>query len=368
MKIDRGRVFWGVVLLLVGGFLLAYNLDLFGELTETQWAILLSGISVVLLVGYLVSGLANWGLLFPAAATAAGAAALWLTESGVDELYIGPVVMGIISIPFWLGVIVTRGRDRWALIPAWVLVAVGFAVLLEDRVSDELFASIILWIIALPFLVVFLLNRKALWALIPFFILALVGTVVYFSSAWRDEYIGALIMFGIAVPFYGLALARPQYRWALIPAWVLTAVGGIVLLSILVPGEYVGVFVMLAIGLPFLVVFLLNRQNWWALIPAGVMLTIAIVILLSTWTSLEEAGASRLIGGALFAGLTLVFTALWLTRREDTRWAVYPAVGLAAATVLTVIFGPAVEYLWPAILIVLGFWLLIRGGRLQPKG
>ena len=71
MKTKYRNLFWGIMLILLGGFFLAVNLGWVPALSENIWAILFVAIGLVFFAGYLSSGVSNWGLLFPAAGAGA---------------------------------------------------------------------------------------------------------------------------------------------------------------------------------------------------------------------------------------------------------------------------------------------------------
>ena len=88
----------------------------------------------------------------------------------------------------WVAILAATGlgifgiylRDRsewWPLIPAYALWAVaGLLALVELNVLDgEFLATYVLSAIALPFLVVYLQNRAQWWALIPAYVLLAVA-------------------------------------------------------------------------------------------------------------------------------------------------------------------------------------------------
>jgi hypothetical protein len=361
---NRGQLAWGVLLLILGGYLLADTLNLVPELDEILWSYILAGLALLLVVVWIISGVENWALLLPAAAMAAGAVAIWLERGEVASNLTGSLVMILISVPFWAGALARR--QAGLAIPGWILLAIGLVLLLEGRVAENVFGALILFAVALPFLVIYLSRREQRWPLIPFFILAVLGLVTILTETWRGEYIGALILFAIAVPFYVVYFSNRAQWWPLIPAYILTVVGIVTLISPWIRGEYIGALMMFAIGLPFLVVYLRNREQWWALIPGGVMVTIGLIILLTAVLTVGAA-ADRIIAAVLFAGLALVFFLIWRRPQEKVGWALYPAIGLAAAAVLVLILGPGFDQAWPVIIIALGLWLLLRAGPALPK-
>jgi predicted membrane protein len=80
----------------------------------------------------------------------------------------------------------TRDRKQWwALIPAYVLLAVGLMVtLLESGIlSDLLVPAYVMFAVAIPFLVVYARNRQHWWALIPSGILIVIGIAFLIAEA-----------------------------------------------------------------------------------------------------------------------------------------------------------------------------------------
>jgi hypothetical protein len=316
MKRSRPNLFWGALLILIGGFFLAMNMGLISELSEVLWGIAFAVAGLLFFAGYLSRGKQNWGLLFPVALCEAIALTFWLTSAGVDENVIGGLFMIAISIPFWAGYVTNRQRNWGALIPGWIIGIIGLIVLLAGEGKDELIGALVVFAIALPFFVVYFTNRTRWWALIPGWVMGVLGIIVLFDNMLDGDLIGALFMFATALPFF--------------------------------------------------VVFAVNRQRWWALIPAGVLSTIGVTVLLSMFNH-SEAVEVRVLGGALFAGIGVTFAALWLLRHDqDTDWAKYPAVGLGGAAALIIVSGASFEYVWPVILIGTGMWLLLNRSS-QPK-
>jgi len=255
MQRSRWAILWAVVLILGGGFLLAQNFNLIGQQFQPPiWAVLLGGLSLL----------------------------------------------------FLLDAITSMGRDWWALIPGCVLLGVAATIWLGQlEIKGEWIGSLMLFSIALPFLLIYAIKRGTFW-------------------------------------------------WALIPGGVLTVSAVIPILTLGAPGEVVGTFVMWLIAIAFFVVYLANRRNWWALIPGGVMFVVGLMPLLAL---------SRLpgpfIGGIFFVGLAAVFGLIYLLNlgEPEMRWAIYPAAILFAVGVGVVAFG---QNWWPLVLIALGGVLLIR--------
>jgi hypothetical protein len=128
-----------------------------------------------------------------------------------------------------LGVYLTD-RSVWVLlIPAYVLWAVALLVALItlNVLRDNSIATYVLAAIALPFLVVFLRDREAWWALIPAYVLLAVGVMVGLLGAGilNDLLIPAYVMFAVAIPFIVVYALNPKEWWPLIPGGIMAVIG-----------------------------------------------------------------------------------------------------------------------------------------------
>ena len=99
-----------------------------------------------------------------------------------------------IALPF-LAVFYRDRAQWWALIPAYVLLAVGVMVGLLGLglLSDLMVPAYVLFAVAVPFFVVYGLDRRNWWALIPGGIMALIGLFFLIAEA-ASAYIGALLL------------------------------------------------------------------------------------------------------------------------------------------------------------------------------
>ncbi len=316
MGVQRSQLYWGLVLLVLGALFLGVNLGVIPKLAANAWALVFTVVAVLFFAGYLTAGLRNWGLLFPAVGAGAIAATIWMAEAHVPGDFIGGTFMAAISLPFLVAFLTGPRENWWALIPGWTLLAIAGIVFAANRVPDELMASLVMFAIGLPFVVVYLVRRTQWWALIPGGIMTALGVVLLFANILRGELFAALMMLGFATPFFA--------------------------------------------------VYYFNRKHWWALIPGGVMLTIA-VALLTVAIPIAEAMRPNVMGAIMFGGIGLVFGALWLLRAQaETGWAKYPAAVLLAMAVIIFFAGPQSNIAWAAALVLLGLWLLYRSFR-QPQ-
>jgi hypothetical protein len=199
-KPAKQSLVWRGVLILIG---VLWVVNQFVELSPWRWAALLAGAGLGAFGLYLADR--SDGLLLLAAYVLWAVAVLFaLVPSHVlrDEAVAIYVELAI-ALP--LLVISVRDRARWwALIPAYVLLAVAGVIGLTESglFSDDLVSLYVLFAIAIPFFVIYARNRKRWWAPIPGGILALIGlsflilgrgTVVH-SAAFALLVVGAWIL------------------------------------------------------------------------------------------------------------------------------------------------------------------------------
>ncbi len=161
------------------------------------------------------------------------------------------------------GLYLTDRSQWWALIPAYVMWAIAglVALLTLNILRDAAVATYVLTAIALPFLYVFLRNRAHWWALIPAYVLLAIGVMVGLieGGILNDLLIPAYVMFAIAIPFFGVYARNTQHWWALIPGGIMAAIG----LSFLIAeaaAQYVAPAVLLIAGVWILVRMFVRRE------------------------------------------------------------------------------------------------------------
>jgi peptidoglycan/LPS O-acetylase OafA/YrhL len=255
-----------LVLILGGGLFLALNLGYVVSMSPVFWIAVFAGLGVLFLVTYFLNGVQHWGWLFPALIFSSIALTIRLSEAGVEgNLVAAPILLGV-AVPFLVAFAFDPRKRWWALIPAWVMVVNTSLVLFSDQVQGELVGSMVLFSIALPFLVVFLWSRRNWWALIPAGILTSIGPGLLLLGSGpeieqRANLMNGLMFFGWAATFGVLWLMRHSFptAWAKYPA-VVMAVVGLVMLTVGANNQILWPLLLVAAGVVVLAVSLLPKR------------------------------------------------------------------------------------------------------------
>jgi hypothetical protein len=157
------------------------------------------------------------------------AGVLLLVQTYVDLsawVWFGLVLIGgLVTLAFYL---VDRSNLAM-LIASYVLLASALllALIMLNVVRDEGVAVYVLTAIALPFLAVWSRDRQHWWALIPAYVLLALALMVGLLGlgVLDDLLVPAYVMFAIAIPFFAVYAWDRAKWWALIPAGVMTAIG-----------------------------------------------------------------------------------------------------------------------------------------------
>lgn len=148
------------------------------------------------------------------------------------EVIIGPV-FGIAGLVF-LVVFMLNTDNWWALLPAFVLIAIGIIIFMDNTMPaaiDLWSGAVFLGLLGLSFLLIYIFHREHWWAIIPSGVLLTLAGVTLVSET---DYVGGLFFLGMALTFgliYFLPKPSGKSRWALYPAAILLAVGVLVTLG-----------------------------------------------------------------------------------------------------------------------------------------
>lgn len=207
----RGRLIWGLSLIAIGAFFLMQQLGWFGAMQFPFWAFAFGLLGVIFLVNF-----------------------------------------------------VGDRRQWWALIPGCIML--GLAVMIvngeTEILSDTQASALFLFSIGLPFLLIYLVDRRMWWALIPGGVLSVIAliTLLTGSGAISGTTITAIILFGLAIVFGVLRFvtrANPLMGWATWVAVILALIGALVLVTGPQAAAIIGPAVLIGLGL-----FLLARVYW----------------------------------------------------------------------------------------------------------
>ncbi len=210
----------------------------------------------------------------------------------------------------------SRGA-RQAIVVGGLMVLFGALMLIE--VFYELSAWIwvaVLIASGLGVYGIYAITRTEAWMLILSYTLLVTGIMVALITVdfLADPFIAAYVLTAIAIPFVYAFFRSERTRWGLlIPAYVLIAVGVMVLLieTDILSEDSVPAYVLLAVTLPFLVVFGRDSKQWWALIVGGITAIVGLSFLIAADVA-EYVLPALLI---LVGGWILVRQ---ITRREDS--------------------------------------------------
>jgi hypothetical protein len=189
---------WGGLLILFGVMALAQT---FTDISAWVWAVVL-GISGLVVFAVYLSDRASKALLIPVYVLWVVAIFLvLLTLDILQDAFVATFVLTAVAIPFIVAFLLDR--SRWAfLIPAYVLLVIGLMVpLLESGIlTDILIPAYVMISIAIPFFAVYLWNRQNWWALIPAGILLIIGFAFLLAEAAVELIIPTvLILVGIGI-------------------------------------------------------------------------------------------------------------------------------------------------------------------------
>jgi hypothetical protein len=202
-------------------------------------------------------------------------------------------------------------RKPTFFVGALLLIGIGVILLLQNlgllKHTADLVIGLLFFAGGALFVTTFFANRQSnWWAVIPGFVLAAIGVAI-----WVNPYIRAwgsvLVLGAIALAFLVVYANNRRFWWAILPAGAVLTLALQVGLSGAVPevrnvGAFVSLF-LLGIALTFLAVYFLPTpagRRTWAIWPAGILLLMSLIGRLSTPSVLNWLWAAALIAGGLY--------------------------------------------------------------------
>ncbi len=259
----RASVALGLILILVGGAMLADRLGYLAGREALAWTLVFGALGILFLVLLTAGARYRWAV-WPACLFLSLSALLYVTANGLlpDDVAAGGFIFFGIALPFWLALFFGGRAFWWATIPAGILTFIAAGTALAPWLGENWTGALILWGVAFPFWIVYLVRREQWWALIPAGILTTVGFVPLVAPGWPGWAPITLLFGGVGGTFllvYLLSGLRRERSWALWPALVC------VLLAALAPlaGPWyrlLGPVVLLGGGLALLVVALIRQR------------------------------------------------------------------------------------------------------------
>lgn len=163
------------------------------------------------------------------------------------------------------------------------------------------------------------------------------------------------IVWGLVGLFFLYMLIRDRDSWwAAFPAFTLLGLSASSLLPAALDA-YSGLVFFAGISAGFIWVYATDTSRWWAIIPAGVLLTLGIIAALDEVFGMDS-------GSFLFLGMGLTFILVAILPGGSGRsWAFVPGVVLLVfGSFLATDSVGLLEYLWPAVLILVGGYFVLR--------
>jgi hypothetical protein len=167
---------------------------------------------------------------------------LLLIETFIDLgswVWIGALTIAGLGV---YGIYATDRSERWLLVLSYTMLAIALMVALItlDILRDSFVATYVLTAIALPFLYVYLSDRTHWWAIIPAYILLAIGVMVGLieGGILEDNLVATYVLFSVAIPFFVIYARDRKQWWALIPGGI-TGLIGLALLIAETAAEYI---------------------------------------------------------------------------------------------------------------------------------
>ena len=358
MKSKIITIFWGIALIVLSGLLLAEVLGVIsiGALSRQGRAGILWVASAALFLTYFLGGIKKWGWLLPALICAVMGWNSLRSGGAMDLVNLDWPMLAALAIPFYAGF--AFDRKSWGLlIPAYLLSATALIDFSNAMVTHTIRLSVVeraipmvvlsgvmpLFLIALPFFVIYFWSKKNWWALIPAGFLTSICLAIVLSVFVKNDrnsmtaiYIGTMLL-GFAASMAVLWLRRATQP----TGWVKYPAAGLFILAVAafllgdgwqdLPQNTKAIVFAAGSAVFFLIYCLHGVRKWGWLFPAFVCAGMVMMF----WV--ESKGMDESITGVpLFASMALPCLAAFAADRKQ-RWLLIPATCLSAFTIFIAI-------------------------------
>lgn len=200
MKWLESRILWGGLLILAGLFFLLQNIGLF-RLGDLFWSLMM-GLAGIFFLSLFIQNRANWWALIPGCtllgvAVVIGLGVLW---PAAEDVLGGSIVLGSIGVSFIIIYLLDR-QNWWALIPAGVMGTLTIVAGLDNILPGMETGGVFFLGLGATFALLALVptpQGSMRWAWIPAFVLLLMGFLLIVAVTNLINYIWpvALIIAG----------------------------------------------------------------------------------------------------------------------------------------------------------------------------
>jgi hypothetical protein len=298
-------------------------------LSAENWVLIEAGAALAFIITYFLDGTKKWGWLLPAFICAGLVLdlSIELTSLFHTEPNGVPILIGI-ALWFFIGFLIDRKR-WWLLIPAYGLIIAAVetaintmirpSILYGDNSSSFLLAfssgAGIMFMLALPFFVVYFVSKKSWWALIP------AGSLTSFGLALLLQFFYANNQNNSAGIFAGVLLLGLSVTGALLwlrrntqpTAWAIYPSIGLFLLAILafifgngwnmLSDQAKAIFFAIASAGFFVGYFVHGLRKWGWLFPSLICAAFSVIM----WMSVYDLEDSPLMVTSLFLSIAVPF-------------------------------------------------------------
>jgi len=183
MKRINPGLLWAGFFILVGIFVLLWNLGVLDPWGSAIWGGLFVATGVGFVIWFFVDSTRRWEVVAGTALIGGGALVLLQWQNiALGDWRLGLVMLSL-ALGFWL-VALFRPADWWAALPAGVLTLLGLLIGLGRELSPQAFDALFLVGLGAVFGLIYLMRLSkggARWALIPAVGFVLLGVVSWFN-------------------------------------------------------------------------------------------------------------------------------------------------------------------------------------------